>query len=67
MLATMIAPYYIMGINPLDLLWISTLVAVVTISSVGVSDVRGGKTFVALMGTSGVRCYSDIGGFADLY
>lgn len=47
MLATMIAPT--MGINPLDPLWIATLVAVVTISSVGVAGVGGGATFAALM------------------
>lgn len=47
MLATMIAPT--MGINPLDPLWIATLVAVVTISSAGVAGVGGGATFAALM------------------
>lgn len=47
MLATMIAPT--MGINPMDPLWIATVLAVVTVSSVGVAGVGGGATFAALM------------------
>ena len=47
MLATMIAPT--VGINPLDPLWIISLVGMVTISSVGVAGVGGGATFAALI------------------
>ncbi|RCL01336.1 MAG: Symporter [Candidatus Tokpelaia sp. JSC085] len=47
MLATMIAPT--MGINPLDSIWITTLVGVVTLSSIGVAGVGGGATFAALI------------------
>ena len=47
MLAVMLAPT--VGINPLDLTWIATLVAIVTLSSVGVAGVGGGATFAALI------------------
>ena len=44
MLAVMVAPT--VGINPLDPVWIATLVGIVTISSAGVG---GGATFAALI------------------
>ncbi|MCZ2328436.1 L-cystine transporter [Bartonella sp. F02] len=47
MLATMIAPS--VGVNPLDPIWIATLVGVVTLSSVGVAGVGGGAIFAALI------------------
>ncbi len=47
MLATMVAPT--MGINPLDPVWLATLVGIVTLSSAGVAGVGGGATFAALM------------------
>ncbi len=47
MLAVMVAPT--VGINPLDPVWIATLVGVVTLSSVGVAGVGGGATFAALI------------------
>ncbi|MDN6089002.1 MAG: L-cystine transporter, partial [Enterobacterales bacterium] len=47
MLAVMVAPT--VGINPLDPLWIATLVGIVTVSSAGVAGVGGGATFAALM------------------
>ncbi|MCY1422559.1 L-cystine uptake protein TcyP [compost metagenome] len=47
MLAVMVAPA--VGINPLDPLWIATLVAIVTLSSAGVAGVGGGATFAALI------------------
>lgn len=47
MLAVMVAPT--VGINPLDPIWIATLVGIVTISSAGVAGVGGGATFAALM------------------
>ncbi|MDR5615889.1 L-cystine transporter [Arsenophonus sp.] len=47
MLAVMVAPT--VGINPLDPIWIATLVSIVTISSAGVAGVGGGATFAALM------------------
>lgn len=47
MLAVMVAPT--VGINPLDPVWIATLVAVVTLSSIGVAGVGGGATFAALI------------------
>ncbi|UOG19568.1 L-cystine transporter [Acinetobacter sp. PK01] len=47
MLAVMVAPT--VGINPLDPIWILTLVCVVTLSSVGVAGVGGGATFAALI------------------
>ncbi|MBF7686911.1 L-cystine transporter [Acinetobacter rathckeae] len=47
MLAVMIAPT--MGVNPLDPMWILTLVGVVTLSSIGVAGVGGGATFAALI------------------
>ncbi|MFS2300618.1 L-cystine transporter [Pectobacterium versatile] len=47
MLAVMVAPT--VGINPLDPVWIATLVSIVTISSAGVAGVGGGATFAALI------------------
>jgi L-cystine uptake protein TcyP (sodium:dicarboxylate symporter family) len=47
MLAVMVAPT--VGINPLDPVWIVTLVCVVTLSSIGVAGVGGGATFAALI------------------
>ncbi|WP_273756501.1 L-cystine transporter [Bartonella sp. MM73XJBT] len=47
MLAAMIAPS--MGLNPLDPMWIATLVGVVTLSSIGVAGVGGGAIFAALI------------------
>ena len=47
MLAVMVAPT--VGINPLDPVWIATLVAIVTLSSAGVAGVGGGATFAALI------------------
>ncbi|MEZ8144732.1 L-cystine transporter [Enterovibrio norvegicus] len=47
MLAVMIAPT--MGINPLDISFIVTLVAIITISSFGVAGIGGGATFAALI------------------
>lgn len=47
MLAVMVAPT--VGINPLEPMWLLTLVAVVTISSAGVAGVGGGATFAALI------------------
>lgn len=47
MLAVMVAPT--VGINPLDPLWIATLVGIVTVSSAGVAGVGGGVTFAALI------------------
>ena len=47
MLAVMVAPT--VGINPLDPLWIATLIGIVTISSAGVAGVGGGATFAALI------------------
>lgn len=47
MLAVMVAPT--VGINPLEPLWILTLVCVVTLSSIGVAGVGGGATFAALI------------------
>lgn len=47
MLATMIAPT--LGVNPLDPMWILFLIAVVTLSSIGVAGVGGGATFAALI------------------
>jgi len=47
MLAVMVAPA--VGIDPLNPLWIATLVAVVTLSSAGVAGVGGGATFAALI------------------
>ncbi len=43
----MVAPT--VGINPLDPVWIATLVSIVTISSAGVAGVGGGATFAALI------------------
>ncbi|ONF74076.1 L-cystine transporter [Salmonella enterica subsp. enterica serovar Typhimurium] len=37
------------GINPLDPVWIATLVGIVTVSSAGVAGVGGGATFAALI------------------
>ena len=47
MLAVMIAPT--MGVDPLDIGFIVTLVGIVAISSFGVAGVGGGATFAALM------------------
>ncbi|MCW6564923.1 L-cystine transporter [Yersinia ruckeri] len=47
MLAVMVAPT--VGINPLDPVWIATLVGIVTVSSAGVAGVGGGATFAALI------------------
>ena len=47
MLAVMVAPT--VGINPLDPIWILTLLCVVTLSSIGVAGVGGGATFAALI------------------
>ncbi len=47
MLAVMVAPT--VGINPLDPVWIATLVGIVTLSSAGVAGVGGGATFAALL------------------
>ncbi|CNE98144.1 L-cystine transporter [Yersinia nurmii] len=47
MLAVMVAPT--VGINPLDPVWIATLVGMVTVSSAGVAGVGGGATFAALI------------------
>ena len=47
MLAVMVAPT--VGINPLDPLWIATLVGIVTVSSAGVAGVGGGATFASLI------------------
>jgi L-cystine uptake protein TcyP (sodium:dicarboxylate symporter family) len=47
MLAVMVAPT--VGINPLDPVWIATLIGIVTISSAGVAGVGGGATFAALI------------------
>lgn len=47
MLAVMVAPT--VGINPLDPMWIVTLVGIVTLSSIGVAGVGGGATFAALI------------------
>ncbi|MBP0597077.1 L-cystine transporter [Herbaspirillum sp. LeCh32-8] len=47
MLAVMVAPT--VGINPLDPMWVATLVLVVTVSSAGVAGVGGGATFAALI------------------
>ncbi|ANI31887.1 L-cystine transporter tcyP [Yersinia entomophaga] len=47
MLAVMVAPT--VGINPLDPIWIATLVGMVTVSSAGVAGVGGGATFAALI------------------
>lgn len=47
MLAVMVAPT--VGIDPLDPMWIATLVGIVTVSSAGVAGVGGGATFAALI------------------
>ncbi|WP_182417798.1 L-cystine transporter [Bartonella sp. HY038] len=47
MLAAMVAPT--VGINPFDPMWFMTLVAIVTVSSLGVAGVGGGATFAALI------------------
>jgi uncharacterized protein len=47
MLAVMIAPT--MGVNPLDPVFVATLVGIVAISSFGVAGVGGGATLSALM------------------
>ena len=47
MLAVMIAPT--MGVDPMDPMFIITLVGVVAVSSFGVAGVGGGATFAALI------------------
>lgn len=47
MLAVMVAPT--MGINPLDINFILSLIAIITISSFGIAGVGGGATFAALI------------------
>ncbi|MCF7353309.1 L-cystine transporter [Vibrio sp. CK2-1] len=47
MLAVMVAPT--VGINPLDINFILSLVAIITISSFGIAGVGGGATFAALI------------------
>jgi len=47
MLAAMVAPT--MGINPLNPVWLLSLVGIVAISSFGVAGVGGGATFAALI------------------
>ncbi|MCA2017495.1 L-cystine transporter [Vibrio tritonius] len=47
MLAVMVAPT--VGINPMDLHFILSLIAIVTISSFGIAGVGGGATFAALI------------------
>jgi L-cystine uptake protein TcyP (sodium:dicarboxylate symporter family) len=47
MLAVMIAPS--MGVDPLNITFIVTLIGIVAISSFGVAGVGGGATFAALM------------------
>ncbi|TRX74795.1 L-cystine transporter [Pseudomonas mangiferae] len=47
MLAAMVAPT--LGIDPLDPVWVATLVGIVTLSSAGVAGVGGGATFAALL------------------
>ncbi|WP_194435087.1 L-cystine transporter [Vibrio fluminensis] len=47
MLAVMVAPT--VGINPLDVHFIVSLVAIITISSFGIAGVGGGATFAALI------------------
>ncbi|EEX37030.1 MULTISPECIES: L-cystine transporter [Vibrio] len=47
MLAVMVAPS--MGINPLDIHFILSLIAMITISSFGIAGIGGGATFAALI------------------
>lgn len=47
MLAVMVAPT--VGINPMDVNFILSLVAIITISSFGIAGVGGGATFAALI------------------
>lgn len=47
MLAVMVAPT--VGVNPLDVMWILTLIGVITVSSIGVAGVGGGATYAALI------------------
>ncbi|WP_114764368.1 L-cystine transporter [Vibrio rhodolitus] len=47
MLAVMVAPT--VGVNPLDLHFIVSLVAIITVSSFGIAGVGGGATFAALI------------------
>lgn len=47
MLAVMIAPT--VGINPLDIRFIATVIVIVAISSFGVAGVGGGATFAAII------------------
>ena len=64
MLAVMVAPT--VGINPLDPMWIATLVGIVTVSSAGVAGVGGGATFAALDRAAGDGAAGDAGRPADL-
>ncbi|PSU21536.1 L-cystine transporter [Photobacterium kishitanii] len=47
MLAVMIAPT--VGINPMDIGFLCTLIAIITVSSFGVAGIGGGATFAALI------------------
>lgn len=47
MLAVMVAPS--MGINPMDIQFIVSLIAIITVSSFGIAGVGGGATFAALI------------------
>ncbi len=47
MLAVMVAPS--MGINPLDISFVLSLIAMITISSFGIAGIGGGATFAALI------------------
>lgn len=47
MLAVMIAPT--VGVNPMDIGFLVTLVAIITVSSFGVAGIGGGATFAALI------------------
>ena len=47
MLAVMVAPT--MGIDPLDINFILSLIAIITISSFGIAGIGGGATFAALI------------------
>ncbi|MCG3723723.1 L-cystine transporter [Vibrio cincinnatiensis] len=47
MLAVMVAPT--MGINPLDIHFVLSLIAMITISSFGIAGIGGGATFAALI------------------
>ncbi|MFO6484605.1 cation:dicarboxylate symporter family transporter [Escherichia coli] len=64
MLAVMVAPT--VGINPLDPMWIATLVGIVTVSSAGVAGVGGGATFAALIVLPAMGLPGNPGGAVDL-